>query len=143
MTNANTTTPSERNRAVIEEFRANAGQVGGNWTGRPLLLLTTTGVRSGRQHTTPAMYHREGDRRFVFASMGGAPKSPAWYHNLVANSRVTVEVGSERFEARATVVEGAERDRIYAEQAKNFPQFAEYEKRTTRKIPVVALDRLG
>ncbi len=143
MTTSDATTRNERNRAVIEEFRANAGRVGGNWSGRPLLLLTTTGAKSSRQHTTPAMYHREGDRLFVFASMGGAPRSPGWYHNLVANPSVTVEVGAERFEARAVVLEGAERDRVYAEQAKNFPQFADYQTRTTRRIPVVALDRLG
>lgn len=143
MTTPNVTTPNERNRAVIEEFRASAGQVGGNWTGRPLLLLTTTGAKSGRQHTTPLMHHREGDRVFVFASMGGAPKSPAWYHNIVANSTVRVEVGGERFEAHAVVLEGAEHDRVYAAQAKNFPQFADYQTRTTRTIPVVALERIA
>ena len=143
MTSNATTTPSERNRAVIEQFRANAGQVGGIWQDRPLVLLTTTGAKSGRQHTTPLMSHREGDRVFVFASMGGAPRSPAWYHNLVATPTVTLEVGAERYAARATVLEGAERDRVYAEQAKNFPQFGEYQTRTTRKIPVVALERVS
>ena len=143
MTTSNApTNPSERNRAVIEQFRANAGEVGGVWQGRPLVLLTTTGAKSGREHTTPLMSHREGDRVFVFASMGGAPKSPAWYHNLVANPEVTVEVGAERYVARAVVLEGADRDRVYAEQARNFPQFGEYQKRTTRKIPVVALERI-
>ena len=144
MTTSNAATnPSERNRAVIEQFRANAGQVGGVWQDRPLVLLTTTGAKTGRQHTTPLMSHREGDRVFVFASMGGAPKSPAWYHNLVANPAVTVEVGPERYEARAVVLQGDERDRVYAEQAKNFPQFGDYQTRTTRKIPVVALERVS
>lgn len=142
MTTSNAATnPGERNRAVIEAFRANAGRVGGVWQDRRLVLLTTTGAKTGRQHTKPLMSHREGDRVFVFASMGGAPKSPAWYHNLVANPTVTVEVGPDRYEARAVVLEGAERDRIYAEQARNFPQFGEYQTRTSRKIPVVALER--
>jgi deazaflavin-dependent oxidoreductase (nitroreductase family) len=139
----NTTTPNERNRAVIEDFRAHGGKAGGVWEGRPLVLLTTTGAKTGRQHTTPLMSRSEDGRLFVFASMGGAPKSPAWYHNLVANPNVTVEVGSERFKARAVVLEGAERDRIYAAQAATFPQFGEYQTRTTRKIPVVALERAG
>ena len=136
------TTAGDRNRPVIEEFRANKGNVAGVWTGRPLLLLTTTGARSGAQHTTPLMHHRDGDRLFVFASMGGAPKSPAWYHNLVANPTVTVEVGPERFEARAVVLERPERDRVFAVQGKNFPQFAEYQTKTTRTIPVVELQRV-
>lgn len=134
-------TPNERNRAVIEEFRSKSGRVGGVWEGRPLLLLTTTGAKSGAQHTTPLMHHREGDRVFVFASRGGAPTSPDWYHNLVANPTVTVELESDRFEAGAVVLEGAERDRVYAIQGTNFPQFAEYQAKTTRKIPVVELVR--
>ena len=136
-----TTTPNERNRAVIEEFRANGGRVGGVWEGRPLLLLTTTGAKSGSKHTTPLMHHREGARAFVFASRGGAPTSPDWFHNLVANPAVTVELEADRFHARAAVLEGAERDRVYAIQATNFPQFAEYQAKTARKIPVVELVR--
>ncbi len=138
-----TTAPNERNRAVIEEFRANRGRVGGVWQGRPLLLLTTTGAKSGAQRTTPLMHHREGKRLFVFASMGGAPTSPAWYHNLVASPAVTVELEGERFEARAVVLSGAERDRVFAVQGRNFPQFAEYQARTARTIPVVELVRAG
>lgn len=136
-----TTTPNERNRAVIEEFRASGGRVGGSWEGRPLLLLTTVGAKTARQHTTPLMFHREDGRVFVFASKGGAPTSPEWYHNLRAHPAVTVEVGGERFEARAAILEGAERDRVYAAQSSNFPQFAEYQERTTRAIPVVELIR--
>jgi deazaflavin-dependent oxidoreductase (nitroreductase family) len=143
MTTPPPASPNERNRAVIEEFRANAGKVGGVWEGRLLVLLTTTGAKSGEQRTTPLMCHREGDRVFVFASKGGAPQSPAWYHNLVAHPTVTLEVGAERYAARATVLDRAERDRVYALQAANFPQFAEYQTRTTRTIPVVALDRAG
>lgn len=138
-----TTTPNERNRAVIEEFRGSGGRVGGVWEGRPLLLLTTTGAKSGAKHTTPLMHHREGDRVFVFASRGGAPTSPDWFHNLVATPSVTVELGADRFEARAMVLEGSERDRVYAIQGANFPQFAEYQAKTTRTIPVVELVRAG
>ncbi len=138
-----TTTPNERNRAVIDEFRAHGGRVGGSWEGRPLLLLTTTGAKTGRQHTTPLMHHREDGRLFVFASKGGAPASPEWYLNLVANPDVTVEIDAERYEARAQALEGAERDRIYATQSANFPQFGEYQERTARLIPVVELIRAG
>ncbi|MFN8639759.1 MAG: nitroreductase family deazaflavin-dependent oxidoreductase [Dehalococcoidia bacterium] len=138
-----TTTPNARNQAVIEEFRATEGRVGGVWEGRPLLLLTTTGAKSARRHTTPLMYHHDGDNLYVFASMGGAPTSPAWFHNLVANPRVTVERGADRFEARAVVLTGEERDRIYAIQGVNFPQFAEYQSKTTRTIPVVQLVHEG
>ena len=138
MTEWNVSEWNERNRKTIEEFRANDGNVGG----RPLLLLTTTGAKSGKRHTTPLMYLADGDRLAIFASKGGNPAHPDWYHNLVATPTVTLEVGAERYEARAVVLEGAERDRVYAEQAKNFPQFGEYETRTTRRIPVVALERL-
>jgi deazaflavin-dependent oxidoreductase (nitroreductase family) len=129
------------NRQVIEEFRANRGNVDGMWEGRPLLLLTTTGARSGQPHTTPAMYLRDGDRLLVFASKGGAPTNPAWYHNLLAHPDVTVEVGPETFEATATVLRGEERDRLFAKQAELYPQFGEYQAKTTRTIPVIALER--
>lgn len=131
----------ERNRAVIEELRANAGRAGGAWEGRPLLLLTTTGAKSGRRLTTPVMYLADGDRLLVFASRGGAPANPAWYHNLAANPDVTVEVGGETFEATAEVLQGEERDRLYQKQAELYPTFAEYQRRTSRRIPVVALSR--
>jgi deazaflavin-dependent oxidoreductase (nitroreductase family) len=130
------------NDTVIAEFRQNAGKVSGNFEGAPLLLLTTTGAKSGQQRTTPVMYLPEGDHWYVFASMGGAPTSPAWYHNLVAHPDVTVEIGTDKFEARATpVTDRAERDRVYAEQVSRFPQFAEYEQKTKRVIPVVKLER--
>ena len=129
------------NRKMIDEFRANGGKVGGMWEGRPLLLLTTTGARSGQRHTTPTMYLRDSDRLLIFATKGGAPSHPDWYHNLAAHPQVTVEVGKETYEATATVLKGEERDRLYARQAELYPQFGEYQKRTTRKIPVIALER--
>ncbi len=129
------------NRQTIEAFRANGGKVGGMWEGRPLLLLTTTGAKSGQRRTTPVMYLHDGDRLLVFASKGGAPANPAWYHNLLAHPEVTVEVGTETFEATATPLTGEERDRLYARQAELYPQFGQYQSRATRKIPVIALER--
>ncbi len=129
------------NRAIIEEFRANGGKVGGMWEGRHLLLLTTTGAKSGQRRTNPTVYLHDGDRLLVFASKAGAPTNPDWYHNLLAHPQVTVEVGSETYEATATVLSGEERDRLYARQAQASPQFADYQAKTTRKIPVIALER--
>ena len=131
------------NAKIIEEFRANEGRVGGPFEGAPMVLLTTTGKRTGRSHTTPLMYLPEGDKVVVFASKGGAPENPQWFDNLVANPKVRVEVGTEIHEATATVPEGEERDRLYNEQARRYPQFAEYEQKTARKIPVVVLEKLG
>ncbi len=130
------------NQQVIEEFRANGGKVGGMFEGAPMLLLTTTGAKTGRRLTSPLVYGQDGDRLLIFASKGGAPTNPAWYHNLVANPTVTIEVGAETFDARATVVTGDERDRLYAEQAERMPNFATYQQNTTRVIPVIALDRV-
>lgn len=132
---------NDRNRAVIDEFRANAGRVTIHPAGDHLVLLTTVGAKSGRPHTTPLAYHRDGDRIIVVASKGGAPDNPAWYHNLRKNPNVTVEVGDETFEATATIAEGAERERLYRQQASHFAAFNEYEKRTTRTIPVIILSR--
>jgi deazaflavin-dependent oxidoreductase (nitroreductase family) len=130
---------NDYNRGIIEEFRANAGKVGGRWEGRDLLLLTTTGRKSGRPHTTPVVYTPDGDRLLVYASKGGAPKHPDWYLNLVANPHVVVEVGAERYDATAMPLEGAERDREFAAQAERVPAFGEYQEKTSRTIPVVAL----
>jgi deazaflavin-dependent oxidoreductase (nitroreductase family) len=130
------------NSGIIEEFRASGGKVGGQFEGAPLLLLTTTGAKSGKKHTTPVMYLEDGDRVLVFASMAGAPTNPAWYHNLRANPEATVEVGADTYRVAAEVVEGEERDRLYAKQAAAYPGFAEYEAKTDRVIPVVALERL-
>ena len=129
------------NTKIIEEFRANQGKVGGQFEGAPLLLLTSTGARSGQERVNPMMYLPEGDRLFVFASKAGAPTNPDWYHNLVAHPRATVEVGADRFEVTAAVVTGPERDRVYAEQAARYPGFAEYQQQTDRVIPVVELSR--
>jgi len=129
------------NAQVIEEFRANGGKVGGQFEGAPLLLLTTTGAKTGQARVTPVVYRAEGEQLYVFASKAGAPTNPDWYHNLMAHPEVTVEVGAERFTADAVVVEGEERDRIYAAHADANPGFAEYQEKTDRVIPVVALER--
>jgi len=129
------------NRRIIEEFRANGGKVGGPFEGAPLLLLTTTGAKSGKRRTIPLVCLPDGDRLVIFASKGGAPTNPDWYHNLVAHPEVTIEVGTETFEATAVVISGEERDQLYAKQAKLFPGFAEYQAKTERRIPVIALLR--
>jgi deazaflavin-dependent oxidoreductase (nitroreductase family) len=129
------------NRAIIEEFRANGGKVGGPFEGAPVLLLTTTGAKSGERRTTPVMYLPDGERMAIFASKAGAPTNPAWYHNLLANPTATVEVGSETVDATAVVTTGEERDRLFDRQAELHPQFAEYARKTTRQIPVIALER--
>jgi deazaflavin-dependent oxidoreductase (nitroreductase family) len=132
------------NEGVIHDFRAHQGQITkGPFTGRSLLLLTTRGKKSGKERTNPLAYTRDGDRIFVIASKGGAPEHPDWYQNLRANPKVTVEVGPERFEATASVAKGAERRRLYDLQSSKMPAFKEYEKRTTREIPVVVLERAG
>jgi deazaflavin-dependent oxidoreductase (nitroreductase family) len=128
------------NRQTIEAFRAHKGQVGGVWGGRPLLLLTTTGAKSGQRRTNPMMYLREGDRFFVFASKGGAPTHPDWYHNLLAHPNVTVELGDQTYQAIAKPVTGGERDQIYARWAEQYPQFRGYQEKTTRVIPVIELE---
>ncbi len=133
----------DRNRRVIEEFRANGGKVEGPFAGSPLLLLTTTGAKSGLPRTTPVMYLPDAEPLLVFASKAGAPTSPDWYHNLVAHPAVTVEIGAECFEAEAQVVSGAERDRLYGQMAARFTRFKEYQEQTTRLIPVIALRRMS
>ncbi|MGH2633179.1 MAG: nitroreductase family deazaflavin-dependent oxidoreductase [Tepidiformaceae bacterium] len=127
------------NTQIINEFRANAGETFGVFKGRNLLLLTTTGAKSGQSRTTPLVYSKDGDRLVIIASKGGAPTHPAWYHNISAHPEVTLEVGTEKFNARASAVEGPERDRLYARQAAEMPAFSDYEKKTTRRIPVVVL----
>jgi deazaflavin-dependent oxidoreductase (nitroreductase family) len=129
------------NAAVIDEFRDNGGKVTGMFAGAPLVLITTTGAKSGRRRTTPIVCTTDGDRLVIIASKGGAPTSPDWYHNLVANPDVTVELPLETFEARARVAEEPERERLYRAQAALMPNFDAYEKATTRKIPVVVLER--
>ncbi|GLZ12963.1 hemerythrin [Actinomadura sp. NBRC 104425] len=135
------------NDQVIEEFRSNGGRVGGAFAGTPLLLLTTTGARTGRRHTTPLTYLRDGEHLVVFASNAGADRDPAWYGNLLADPKVAVEIGDgtsiEAFDGLARPVEGAERDRLYGQIAERFPAYAEYQAKTERVIPVVALYRSG
>jgi len=130
------------NKKLIEDFRASGGEVGGPLAGAPLLLLTTTGAKTGRKHTTPTMYLADADHLVVFATKAGAPTNPDWYRNLVAHPRATVELGSESFEVDAEVASREERDRLYAIQAERNPTFAEYEKMTTRVIPAVLLRRV-
>jgi deazaflavin-dependent oxidoreductase (nitroreductase family) len=132
------------NTGIIKEFRANEGRVSGPFEGAPMILLHTTGAKSGKEYVSPLMYladDADPNRVYIFASKGGAPTSPDWYHNLVANPTVTAEIGTETFSADAETVDREERDRIYAEQARRYPGFAEYEQKTTRVIPVVALTR--
>ena len=131
------------NTQVIEEFRANGGRVGGQFEGAPLLLLHSVGARSGKQRINPMMYQAVGDGYAVFASKAGAPSNPDWYHNLVANPRATVEVGSDTIEVRARVADGVERDSLWETQKERYPGFADYEASTTRQIPVVVLEPLG
>src|SRR5262245_62065790 len=125
------------NRRVIEQFRA-GGEIEGMHRDR-LVLLTTTGARTGQARTTPMMFHREGDRLLVIASNIGAPKHPDWYLNLVKDPRVTVEVGDETYDAVATPAAGEERERLWAMLKENYPFFADHEQKTTREIPVVLL----
>lgn len=132
---------SDWNNQIITEFRTHEGKVGGPFKGAPLLLLTTTGAKSGQQRTSPLMYLPDGDRMIIFASKGGAPTNPDWYHNLMAHPQATVEVGTETFNVTATPITGEERDRLYAIQAKHYSGFADYQAKTTRKIPVIALER--
>jgi deazaflavin-dependent oxidoreductase (nitroreductase family) len=132
---------NEFNRGIIEDFRANAGKVGGPFAGAPMILVTHTGAKSGKTYTTPLVYTTDGDRLVIIASKGGSPENPAWFHNLVANPTVEVEVGDERFTATASVTEGEERQRLFDQQAQLMPNFDEYAKATTRTIPVVVLTR--
>lgn len=131
---------SSYNQKIIEHFRTHGGETDHPL---PLLLLTTTGAKSGASRTSPVAYSRDGGRLVIITSKGGAPSNPDWYRNLRANPVVTVEIGTERFQARATVVEGAERDRLYRQHAALMPVFAEYPQKTTRQIPVIVLERIG
>ena len=128
------------NQQVIDEFRANEGRVGGNFEGSPLLLLHTTGTKSGQERVNPMMYQDLGGALAVFASKAGAPDNPDWFHNLVATPLVSVEIGTETKAFTARVAEGAERNPIWEKQKADYPGFAEYETQTTRIIPVVILD---
>jgi deazaflavin-dependent oxidoreductase (nitroreductase family) len=130
------------NEDLIADLRTNGGKpTSGPFLGRPVLILTTVGAKSGERRENPLVYTTDGDHIFVIASKGGAPTNPAWYHNLVVTPDVTVEVLGEKFDARARVTEGEERDRLFRKQADLMPGFDEYQRNTTRKIPVVVLER--
>lgn len=135
--------PQGFNDGIIDDFRAHAGQLpSGPFAGRSLLLLTTTGAKTGEERTSPLVYSQDGDRFVIVASKGGAPTHPAWYHNLRAHPEVTVELGPDTFRARAAVADDADRRRLYDQHVARMPAFADYEKKTTRKIPVVVLERV-
>lgn len=131
------------NTKIIEEFRANKGQAGGDFAGASLLLLHTTGAKSGAERINPVMYQSVGQSWAVFASKGGAPTNPDWYHNLLANPKASIEVGTETVRVTARVATSAEREQIWSKQKQERPQFAEYEASTKRVIPVVVLERAG
>lgn len=131
--------PNDWNNAIIEEFRANEGKVGGQFEGAPLLLLHSTGARTGEERVNPVMFRRVGDDYAVFASKGGAPTHPDWYHNLQAHPETTVEVGTDNVPVTARVADDDERGPIWEAQKADYPGFADYERNSPRKIPVVIL----
>ena len=141
---------AEFNKKVIDEFRSNGGNLSRQFAerlgekllaGAPMIIVTHKGAKSGRIYTSPLVYSKDGDRYVIIASKGGAPENPSWYHNLIAHPEVTVEIGSEKFKAKAREVKGEERDRLFNAQAKMMPQFNEYQKKTSRKVPVIVLER--
>lgn len=133
--------PNAWNTAIIAEFRANAGKVGGQFEGAPLLLLHTTGAKSGQERVNPLAYTTDGERWLVIASKGGAPTNPDWYFNILANPDVTLELGTDVMPARAYAAEEPERTRLFAQMVEQMPGFGEYQRNTTRIIPVVVLER--
>jgi deazaflavin-dependent oxidoreductase (nitroreductase family) len=132
---------SDWNKSIIEEFRANKGKVGGPFEGAPLLLLHTKGAKTGEPRLNPVMYQAVGEDFAIFASKGGSPTNPDWYHNLLAHPRVTVEVGTETIEVKAREAKGDERSAIWSIQKQRYPQFENYEQNTNRQIPVIILER--
>jgi deazaflavin-dependent oxidoreductase (nitroreductase family) len=131
------------NSKIIEEFRANDGKVGGPFEGAPLLLLHTVGAKTGQQRVNPMMYQTVPDGYAVFASKGGAPDNPDWYHNLRAHPQVSAEIGTRTVELKARVAEGAEREKVWEAQKAAYPGFADYEQKTSREIPVVILTQVS
>jgi len=130
---------TDRNVPIVDEFRANAGKVGGSFAGKTLLLLHTVGAKTGQERINPVAYVRDGDRLVIIASKGGAPTNPAWYYNILAHPLVTVEVGTEEFQARAAVASEPERTRLYDKMVEMMPRFDEYRHKTKRLIPVIVL----
>jgi deazaflavin-dependent oxidoreductase (nitroreductase family) len=129
------------NEKVIAEFRANGGKVGKPFEGMPMILVTMKGAKSGKEYTMPLVYSKDGNRYVIIASMAGAPNNPDWYHNIKAHPEVTLEIGTERFAAKAIITSGEERERLFNAQAAIMPIFNDYRKKTTREIPVIALER--
>lgn len=132
----------ELNTPIIEEFRSNGGKVGGQFAGGNMLLLHTIGAKSQQPRVNPVGYMQEGNAFIIIASKGGAPTNPDWYHNILAHPEVELEVGTERFKAHATIPEREERDRLFAKFAKQAPGFSEYQKHTSRLLPVILLTRI-
>ncbi len=130
------------NKAIIDEFRANAGKVGGMFAGKTLLLLHTVGAKSGQERINPVACVTDGDRFVIIASKGGAPTNPNWYHNILAHPKVTVEVGTDQFQVTAAVASEPERTRLYQKMVEVMPGFADYERKTKRVIPVIILTPL-
>jgi deazaflavin-dependent oxidoreductase (nitroreductase family) len=131
---------SDWNRGIIEEFRENEGRVGGPFEGRPILLLHHRGAKSGTERVNPLAYRKVGNAFAVFGSKGGSPTNPDWYHNLIANPEARIEIGADTIDVVAHVAQGDERDRIWADQTRDMPVFAEYQRRSDRTIPVVVLE---
>jgi deazaflavin-dependent oxidoreductase (nitroreductase family) len=134
---------SDWNKQIIEEFRTNDGKVGGHFANNTLVLLHTTGAKSGKERINPLVTFEDGDRLVVVASKGGAPSHPDWYYNVVANPVVSVEYGTEEFQARATVTEEPERTELYEKMEKTFASFSSYKEKAGRVIPVITLTRLN
>ncbi len=130
---------NDRNKQIIDEFRTNSGKVGGRFEGRTLLLLHTKGAKSGQERINPVAYVKDGDRFVIIASKGGADTHPDWYYNVITDPLVTVEAGTETFQAKATVAEEPERTRLYDKMVEVAPGFDDYRRKTTRVIPVIVL----
>ncbi len=133
------TSPQDFNAQIIEEFRANEGRVGGMFEGSTLLLLHHVGAKSGKDRVNPLMFNRDGDRYVIFASKAGAPTNPDWYHNLKAHPDVQIEVGTDTIDVVAAEAAGEDRERLFRTQAERSPQFADYQAKTARVIPVIVL----
>lgn len=129
------------NRNIIQEFRANGGRCGGQFEGNPMILITMTGAKSGRSLTTPLSYFADGDDCIIFASAGGAPKHPNWYHNLVANPHIVIERGDEKYSAQAVLTEGQDRTDAFNKMVEAMPRFGDYQANTSREIPIFRLVR--
>jgi deazaflavin-dependent oxidoreductase (nitroreductase family) len=130
------------NQAIIDEFRANSGKVGGRFEGKTLLILHSVGAKSGQERINPTAYVMDGDRLVIIASKGGAPTNPDWYYNILANPLVTVEVGTGKFQALAEIKQEPERIRLFNSMVGMMPGFADYQQKTTRVIPVITLTRI-